>query len=153
MSIAEYIKPEYIVLDMKPQSRHDIFTRLSSCLLSTGVIDKSEEEILINKLEEREKQSTTGVGEGIAIPHASLESFPETSIVIGVVPEGVDFNSVDGKPVNVVFMIIGSQAVPRLHIQILAKIVRLSRNRQLMKKIEGGTSPEEVLDAIRSEES
>ncbi len=149
MSIGDYIKPEYVALNMKAQTRHDVFAELTGCLESTGLLDKANAEVLIRKLEEREKLSTTGVGESIAIPHASLEGFSETVILIGVLPEGVDFSSVDGQPVKVVFMIIGSQAVPRLHIQILARIVRLCRNKELIKKVQMASTPLEALEAIR----
>lgn len=149
MSIGDYIKPEYVLLNMKAQNRHDVFVELAGCLETTGLLDKANAEVLTRKLEEREKLSTTGVGESIAIPHASLEGFSETVILIGVLPKGVDFASVDSQPVKVVFMIIGSQAVPRLHIQILARIVRLCRNKDLIKKVQIASTPQEALDAIR----
>lgn len=149
MSIGDYIKPEYVLLNMKAQNRHDVFAELAGCLETGGLLDTANAEMLIHKLEEREKLSTTGVGESIAIPHASLEGFSETVILIGVLPNGVDFASVDGQPVKMVFMIIGSQAVPRLHIQILARIVRLCRNKDLINKVQAASNPEDVLEAIR----
>ncbi len=149
MSIAEYIRPDCIVLNMKADTKRKVFEELSLSLVNAGLLDKTGAETLVNKLEDREKLSTTGVGEFVAIPHASLEGFNETVIVIGVLPQGVDFASVDSQPVKVVFMIIGSQAVPRLHIQILARIVRFCRNKELMQKLQSITTPQEVLDAIR----
>ncbi len=149
MGIAEYIKPENIVLNIGPTSKAEIFKTLSSTFAISGMLDDSGVEELVRKLEERESMSTTGVGKGIAIPHASIDSIEETVIAVGVAPEGVDFSSVDGKPATVIFMIIGSKSVPHQHIQILAKIVRLCKKEELMKKIRGGSSAEEVLDAIR----
>ncbi len=149
MSIGDYIKPEYVLLNMKAQNRHDVFAELAGCLETAGLLDKTASGVLIQKLEEREKLSTTGVGESIAIPHASLEGFSETVILIGVLPNGVDFASVDSQPVKVVFMIIGSQTVPRLHIQILARIVRLCRNKDLIRKVQEASTPQEALEAIR----
>lgn len=153
MSIGDYIKPEYVLLNMKARSRHEVFLELAGCLQTAGLLDKANVEMLIHKLEEREKLSTTGVGESIAIPHASLEGFSETVILIGILPDGVDFASVDGQPVKVVFMIIGSQAVPRLHIQILARIVRLCRNKDLISKVQSAASPQDALEAIRQVDS
>ncbi len=150
MGIADHINPENIVLDIKAKSRDEVFRLLASSLTSSGRLSETEAEKLVTKLQEREKLSTTGIGEGIAIPHASIDSIKETVILLGVAPEGADFNSIDGKPVDVIFMIIGSQAIPRQHIQILAKIVRLCRNKELMNKIRTEfTSPQETLDAIR----
>ena len=149
MGIGDYIKPEYVLLNMKARDRHDVFAELADRLVSGALLDKANAEALVHKLEEREKLSTTGVGESIAIPHASLEGFNETVILIGILPHGIDFASVDGQPVKVVFMIVGSQAVPRLHIQILARIVRLCRNKDLIKKVQAASTPEEALEAIR----
>jgi PTS system fructose-specific IIC component len=150
MSIIEYIRPECVLLNLKADTKLKVFEELASSLVTSGLLDGAGAELLVRKLEEREKLSTTGVGEGVAIPHASLEGFNETVIVIGCLPNGVDFASVDNAPVKVVFMIIGSQSVPRLHIQILARIVRLCRNKELMNKLQSVSTPQEVMDAIRT---
>ncbi|MEE8483976.1 MAG: PTS sugar transporter subunit IIA [Nitrospinota bacterium] len=149
MSIVDYMKPEWITLNLKSKSRHEVFQEMASALGRTGLLNDETIGDLVKKLEERESLSTTGVGEGIAIPHASLKGLKETVIGIGVIPDGVDFSSLDSQPVKVVFMIVGSQSVPRLHIQILARLVRLCRNKDLKEKIMEGTVPEKVLEAIR----
>jgi fructose-specific phosphotransferase system IIA component len=150
MGIADHINPENIILNIETKSRNEVFHLLASSLTANGRLGEKEAAELVTKLEDREKLSTTGIGEGIAIPHASIDSIQETVILLGVAPNGVDFNSIDGKPVDIIFMIIGSQAIPRQHIQILAKIVRLCRNKELMNKIRTEfTSPQETLDAIR----
>ncbi|MBI5178361.1 MAG: PTS sugar transporter subunit IIA [Nitrospinae bacterium] len=149
MSIAEYIRPECILLNQAGGSKREVFEMLAGSLVGASLLDKAGADVLVRKLEEREKLSTTGVGEGVAIPHASLEGFNETVIVIGLFPQGVDFASVDSQPVKVVFMIIGSQSVPRLHIQILARIVRLCRNKELMNKLQSSAAPDEVLASIK----
>ncbi len=149
MSIVDYMKPEWITLNLKSKSRHEVFQEMASALGRTGLLNNETIGDLVKKLEERESLSTTGVGEGIAIPHASLKGLKETVIGIGVIPDGVDFSSLDSQPVKVVFMIVGSQSVPRLHIQILARLVRLCRNKDLKEKIMEGTAPEKVLEAIR----
>jgi PTS system fructose-specific IIC component len=153
MGIAEYLKPENIVLGIGKQSRSEVFLTLAEKLASSSLLQNSQVDDLVQKLEEREALSTTGVGEGIAIPHASLDSIADTAIALGVVPDGVDFQSVDDKPADVIFMIVGSQKVPRQHIQILAKIVRLCRNKDLMKTVRTSSSRDEVLEAIRMLES
>jgi PTS system fructose-specific IIC component len=153
MGIAEYLKPENIVLGIGKNTREEVFHILASTLASSKLLKSGEVDTLVQKLEEREALSTTGVGEGIAIPHASLDTIDDTAIALGVVPDGVDFQSVDGKPADVVFMIVGSQKVPRQHIQILAKIVRLCRNKDLMKTVRTSSSRDEVLESIRMMES
>ena len=150
MSISEYIRGDCVALNLKPSSKIDVFESLTKCLQKAGILDDAGMELLVKKLEERESLSTTGVGEEWAIPHASLDGFPKTVIAIGIVPGGVDFGSVDGKPVKVVFMIAGSQTVPRLHIQILARIVRLCRKKDLKEKLMDAKTSDEVIEIFRN---
>ncbi len=149
MSISEYLRSDCIALNMKPSSKNDVFESLTTCLLNAGILDDAGMKLLVKKLEERESLSTTGVGEEWAIPHASLDGFPKTIIAVGIVPDGVDFASVDGRRVKVVFMIAGSQTVPRLHIQILARIVRLCRKKNLKEKLMAAKTPDEVIEIFR----
>ena len=153
MGIAEYMRADCILLDMKSTSKQEVFDTLTSGLLTAGLLDDAGVKLLVKKLEERESLSTTGVGEGIAIPHASLEGFSKTVIPMGLVPDGVDFASVDGKEAKVVFMIVGSLSDPRLHIQILARIVRLCRKPGLLKELMEAKTPQEVIDIIRKWDS
>lgn len=153
MGIAEHMRVDCIELDMKSTSKQEVFDTLTSGLLTAGLLDDAGVKLLVKKLEERESLSTTGVGEGIAIPHASLEGFSRTLIPMGIVPDGVDFASVDGKKAKVIFMIVGSLSDPRLHIQILARIVRLCRKPGLMKELMEVKAQQEVIDIIRKWDS
>jgi len=149
LGVAEYMNTNSILLGVGSANRDEIFKTLASTFVISGLIGEKEVDELVAKLIERENLSTTGIGKGLAIPHASINSIDETVIALGVVPGGVDFGSVDGKPANLIFMIIGSQSVPRHHIQILAKIVRLCKNKELIDKVRNGTDTKEVLETIR----
>jgi len=149
VSISEYIRADCIALNMKPSSKRDVFESLSTCMVKAGILDDAGMKLLVKKLEERESLSTTGVGEEWAIPHASLDGFPQTVIAVGIIPDGVDFASVDGRRVKVVFMIVGSQTVPRLHIQILARIVRMCRKKDLKQKLMAAKTIDEVAEIFR----
>jgi mannitol/fructose-specific phosphotransferase system IIA component (Ntr-type) len=150
MGITEFLKPECIILNLKSKTKHDVFTGLASTLIEAKLLDKANVDALVQKLEDREKLSTTGVGESVAIPHASIEGFDQTVIAVGILPDGVDFAAVDNQPVKVVFMIIGSQSVPRLHIQLLARIVRLCRNKELMAQLQTAPTPQAVMDILKT---
>lgn len=150
MGISEFLRPECMILNLSSATKRDVFNQLTGTLIGAGLLDKPGGDALVQRLEDREKLSTTGVGEGVAIPHASLEGFNQTVVAIGVLPNGVDFASVDNQPVKVVFMIIGSQSVPRLHIQLLAKIVRLCRNKELMGKLRSASTPQDVVEILKT---
>jgi mannitol/fructose-specific phosphotransferase system IIA component (Ntr-type) len=150
MGITEFLRPECIILDLTSKTKHDVFEELAGTLITANLMDKAGVDALVQKLEDREKLSTTGVGESVAIPHASIEGFDQTVIAIGIVPQGVEFAAVDNQPVKVVFMIIGSQSVPRLHIQLLARIVRLCRNKELMGKLQAVSTPQEAMEVLKA---
>jgi mannitol/fructose-specific phosphotransferase system IIA component (Ntr-type) len=153
MGISEFLRAECIVLNLISKTKRDVFVELVGTLVTSKMLQNSGAEELVQKLEAREKLSTTGVGEGVAIPHASVEGIDQTVIIVGISPEGIDFASVDGRPVKVIFMIIGSQSVPRLHIQLLARIVRLCRDKEIMEKLQAVGSQNEVVEILQKVES
>jgi mannitol/fructose-specific phosphotransferase system IIA component (Ntr-type) len=104
--------------------------------------------ILIDKLLEREALSSTGIGGGVAIPHASGENIEQMLVAIGQVPGGVEYEAIDDEPVELVFMIIGSERVPRVHLQLLATIVRACKNSELVKELKTSDNGTDIYKLI-----
>ena len=152
MGIADHMIPEALLLGLHSASRDELFATMADSLAAAGVMDMGSRDALVEKLKERESLSTTGIGDGIAIPHASLDSIEETVIALGVAPDGIDFGALDGKKADVIFMIVGAQRVPRQHLQMLAKIVRVCKDKELMKSIRSETDPKNLLSLLRMQE-
>ncbi|MDH5477243.1 MAG: PTS sugar transporter subunit IIA, partial [Nitrospinota bacterium] len=95
---------------------------------------------------------STGVGGGVAIPHASGENMEKMMVAIGKFPKGVDYSAIDSKPVNLVFMIIGPTRQPRAHLQLLAAIVRTLRNKPLLASILESTDPAHIYKSLKEAE-
>jgi PTS system nitrogen regulatory IIA component len=86
-------------------------------------------------LSEREKLNTTGIGEGVAIPHGKLAGLPRLYASFGVCREGVDFASIDGKPTYLFFALVAPENSAGIHLKALARISRLFRNREFREAI------------------
>lgn len=125
MSLAALTRPELIFLDLPAGSREEVLRMLSERLADAGLVPDGRE--LFQRLWEREQLGSTGIGNGVAIPHCKLPGLREGVVAVGRVPEGVDFHAVDGRPVRVFFLVISPSEAPGEHLQILAAISRWIR--------------------------
>ncbi|MDH5637832.1 MAG: PTS sugar transporter subunit IIA, partial [Nitrospinota bacterium] len=136
MKITEYLTKEMIAVDLRASGKEEAIAAMVDHIVAQGGVDSGRRGALIDKLTEREALGSTGVGGGVAIPHASGEDMEKMMVAIGKFSEGVDYDAIDGKPVNLVFMIVGPTRQPRAHLQLLAAIVRTLRNKPLLQSIQ-----------------
>jgi PTS system nitrogen regulatory IIA component len=108
---------------------------------------------LTARLLEREKLGCTGLGNGLAIPHGKLAGLEGVLVAIGVVPGGVDFHALDGRPVRLVLLVLSPADAPAGHLQALARISRLVKTPGVTDAILSARSPEEIARGLRSAES
>jgi fructose-specific phosphotransferase system IIA component len=101
----------------------------------------------------REKTRSTGIGSGIAIPHGKCNSVKELVMTMGIVPDGMDFESVDGKPVKIIILLVSPLDKTGPHIQALASISRLLLDEEFKLKLEQASSAEELYDLLHSKET
>ena len=102
---------------------------------------------LLEAILQRERVVSTGIGNHVAIPHADLPEIETPRLALGIFPEGVDFESVDEEPVKLVFLLLGTPRTPGLHMKILARIARLSKDPEF-EALERAGSREEVLEIL-----
>jgi PTS system fructose-specific IIC component len=88
------------------------------------------------------------VGNGIAIPHADLPEIEAPRLCLGVFPEGVDFEALDEEPVYIVFLLLGTPRSPGLHMKILARIARLSKDAEFRRALRTARDPQEIVSAL-----
>jgi len=150
MKISEYLSKDMILTGIKTENKSGLCKLIVDHLISKNIIAEERRKILIDKIMERESMSSTGIGGGVAIPHASGEDIDNIIIVVAQIPDGVDFDAIDDAPVDLVFMIIGSERVPRIHLQLLATIVRVCKNEQLVKALRKASDAGEMYELIAS---
>src|SRR5262249_5421219 len=111
--------------------------------------DMRDRDRLLAAVLERESQKTTGVGRGLAIPHAKTDACPRLVIAFGRTAEPIDFASIDRQPVRLVVLLAGPPENPRIHIQILARLLKMVTNDAVLRELLSATNPTDVYNVIR----
>ena len=146
MKISNLLCKATINLDLKVENKNDVIDQLVELLDFAGKLNNKEkfkEEIL-----KRENLSSTGIGEGIAIPHGKTSAVKEASLALGIVKNGVDYDSLDGEPVHIVFMIAAGESANADHLETLSKLSVLLMNPEFKSALLSLKTPAEVLDLI-----
>ena len=121
-------------------------------LVSRNGLVKDRDQLLA-ALRRREEVVSTGIGNRIAIPHADLPEIQSPCLALGIFPEGVDFDSLDEESVYVVFLLLGTPKTPGLHMKILARIARLSKNVEFASGLVSAGQAENVLARLKEFEA
>jgi PTS system nitrogen regulatory IIA component len=140
-----------IFLDLPGGSMEDTLGDMARRLKASGDVKDAEE--LTRRLLEREKLGCTGLGHGLAIPHGKIAGLEGVLVAIGVVPGGVDFRALDGKPVKLILMVLSPSDAPAGHLQALARISRLVKTPGVTEAILSAATPEDAARVLRETEA
>lgn len=150
MLLAELITPPRILLSIEAQDKPAVLRELAHLMVERcgGVFED-----VIQAVEERERALSTGIGFGVAIPHGRSPTMQELGVVAGVTRDPVNFDSVDGEPVRLLFMLAGPESSAGVHVKVLSRIARLVRRETVRQRLLQAASPEEFHRAIRESET
>ncbi len=151
MKLTRYIRPECFIHDLAEKNREDALRRIIHEAAGKGLI-RNEGEVFA-RLMERENIQTTAVGNGIAIPHCFTDEISDLVIIVARAPEGLEFDSFDGRPTRVVFLLMGNRQEHSLHLKALARIARLIKSTQFIDKIVSSGSIQDMVRAFDEEEA
>jgi fructose PTS system EIIBC or EIIC component len=151
MKITELLKSDTIILDLQSSTKQDVIQELADKLAEAGRLN--DKDAFITAILNRESQSTTGIGEGIAIPHAKTAAVKTPAIAFGRSKPGVDFAALDGQPSHLFFMIAASEGANNEHLETLSRLSTYLMDTDFRRKIESAPSVEEVLSIIDQKES
>ncbi len=150
MKISELLDPRAIVADLQARDKTKALAELTDALLTCEPsLDRDE---VIAVLQEREKLGSTGIGDGVAIPHGKLAGIPELKLVFGRSKAGVDFESMDGQPAYLFFLLIAPEESVGVHLKTLAKISKLLKDSSVRKKLMEAPGQQEIYQVILDEE-
>ena len=150
MTLLDILSPESTVVGLESTTKEEIIGELVD-MLKVGDSITDREKVLQAVLD-REKIMSTGIGDGIAIPHGKSDSVIHLTAALGTHKRGVDFEALDGEPAYVFFLLVSPANVSGPHIKALARISRLLKNDAFKKQLVEATSAEEILAAIETEE-
>ncbi len=150
MKILDILPKEAIVPELKARTKREVLEELSETLV--GVKDYLKRDELVEVLMERERLGSTGIGEGVAIPHGKLKDLDQLLICFGRSTEGIDFDSMDGKPAHLFFLLVAPENSAGIHLRALAKISRLLRSVSLRQKLFNARSRDEIFEIISQQD-
>jgi nitrogen PTS system EIIA component len=152
MRLSDIISQDRILVDRegalpsKSQALHALARLLGSA------VSAPEEEVLALLLE-REQLQSTGIGDGVAIPHSALEHAEAQAGALLLFPQGIDFDAIDGQPVHIVFGVVGPKRATGEHLRTLARISRLLRDEGTRKRLANAESPKAAFELIESHDA
>ena len=149
MKILEYLVPERIKVNLEGKTKEETIKEMAQLFVKSEVLDSEDLEEFVKEINEREKLTPTGMQDGIAIPHARTPLVKKLSLALGISHEGVDFESMDGEPSKLIFMIAAPEETKKEHLDLLAEISKLSYEEELVEKIEKLTNVEEIFETLK----
>ena len=151
MKITELLIKERMNLDLQSVTKEDVINELAEMFLSTGIIDNLEG--FMGEIKNREALSSTALEEGIAIPHAKTKYVKKPALAFGRSKKGIDYESLDGEPSTIFFMIAAPEDANNAHIETLARLTQMLLDTDFRTNILEMGTKEEILDLINKKES
>lgn len=146
MKITDLLKAGGIDLNVSATSKEDVLKKAVDLMEKQGNVTDKEE--YLKAVFAREEEGTTGVGEGIAIPHGRCEGVSDPGLIAMVIPEGVDYEALDDEPVNLLFLIAANPKSGSAHIDILSKLSGMLMHDEFTAALKAAKTPEEFLKVI-----
>lgn len=146
MAIINLITENIIKIPLESTTKPEAIRELVEVLKKAGKIEDTES--VFNAVLTRENMGSTGLEKGIAVPHAKTNRVSSLVLAIGVAPKGIDFDSLDGEPSNLFFLLLAPPSQSGPHIEALSEIARLTRSESFCRILINAKSPKEIVDAF-----
>ncbi len=150
MKIKDILAPESMIMALKATNKEDAVKEMADLEVKTGIVNDEDE--FIKSIWARENESTTGIGEGIAMPHARNKTINKARVLFAKSEKGIDYNSLDGQPVHLFFMITAPDGADNTHLEALAKLSGLLIDPDLVNALKKAQTPEEVIQLFEDAE-
>ena len=150
MLITDILDKRSIELDLQATEKDEVLGELVELLAKVKPI--GDKKVILKALVDRENLGSTGIGQGIAIPHGKTDKVTELMAFLGISKKGVNFEALDGEPVYIFFLLIAPKESAGPHLKALARISRLLRDSYLCQLIRRARTPEEIYRIIQQEE-
>lgn len=150
MKMLDILDRECIIAELRSRTKKEVLEELTGALLNCKAdLDK---EALVEVLLEREQLGSTGIGDGIAIPHGKVPDLDELIVSFGRSTLGIEFDSMDGRPTHLFFLLIAPENSAGVHLRALAKISKLLKSAHFRQRLMESGTREEIFQVIREED-
>ena len=151
MKISEILNKELLIPNLQSKNKKGVLEELAGVLVAQGKLPDLEK--VVEVLLDREKLGSTGIGDGIAIPHGKIKDLGGVVASFGRSREGVDFESIDQKPTHLFFLLMAPENSAGIHLKALARISRLLKDPSFRKRLMEAESQEELFQIISEEDA
>lgn len=152
MKIMDFLSKKAILTDIKSAKKEDVIKELVELLIESGEVEKRSRNKLVEALMARESLGSTAIGQGVAIPHAKCDCVNKLIAAFGLSKKGVDFDSLDGEPAYIFFLLVAPQDSAGPHLKALARISRLLKDKYFRDSLRVCVDDKSVIKIITQED-
>lgn len=149
MKLTDFVIPEAIIPELKAGTKEEAIREMIASLKNTGTISADDEESIVAAVLKREELGSTGIGNGVAVPHTKHPSVEQLVATVALAKHGVDFASLDGEDVFILFLLVSPPDRPGDHLRGLENISRHLRNNNFCNFLRQASSKEDVMELLR----
>ncbi len=153
MRLSELLRREAVMLEVTDLDKWQVIERLTDLLVSSGRLGSAKRQGVLDALLVRERSMSTGMENGIAIPHCSMEDIEDTLVTLGVSRSGIDFESIDGRPTHLILLLVTPKNKTKVHIRTLAEIAKLLNDARFRDDLVAAATSDEVIELVRRREA
>jgi mannitol/fructose-specific phosphotransferase system IIA component (Ntr-type) len=150
MRLRDLLEPSVVKIGLESRDKEECFEEMVDLLVRTGKL--TDRAGALQAVQQREAQGTTGIGQGVGIPHGKHKSVPTLTAALGVSAKGIEFDAIDREPVRVVFLLLARVDDPGPHVRALAEIARLVQTPGFYRRLVEAGTPEQALEILDAEE-
>lgn len=150
VSISDILKQKYVSLNLESTEKDKLLAEMVDVVAGSGKVKNKK--ALLTAVLEREKLGSTGIGHGVGIPHSKVDAVKEPILAFGRSHTGIDFNSLDGEPTYVFFMLISPKEEVGRHLKILAKISHIIKDKFTVSQLKKAKTASEIVKIVEESE-
>ena len=151
VNFSELLSPECIALDLKGKKKNEIIAEMVSLFAKAGKLRDAKG--ITEEVMEREQEVSTGIGKGVAIPHRLIRGVQASMVGFGRKKTPVNFDALDGNPVDIFFLLLGPEGSTNTHLRLLSKLARYLHNDTFLESLRAAKTAREVIDIFLREEA
>ncbi len=149
MAFIDLIEPAVVRVPVQSSTKSEVLRELVDLLDAAGKLKSADK--ALSALLDREAMGSTGLEEGIAVPHAKCDAVERLTVAIGIAPQGIDFQALDGKPSSLFFLLLAPPEQAGQHIEALSEIAKMTRSKSFCRLLLASETPEEVVELFQEE--
>jgi len=151
LRLADYLRDDLVIFDLPQLAKGELMRSLAAEVAAR--LPNVDEALLLERLNEREEQQSTGIGHGLALPHAMLPGLERTIVVVGRAGSGLDFAALDAQPVDLFFLLLSPPEGTRDHLRVLARLARILDNEEALARLRTAADAGELFALLLSEDA